>query len=370
MLRILSFNIEYGAQEYPLDEALAVIRRSKADVVAVAEAKTEAGVDSARDLAAKLGWHHAFIAANASAVISRWPLRVVDAETGAVKVQPPDIPSFILISAHLTDFPYQPFQAKGIPYCYGRCQRPITSPEGIARAAARARGAAAERLAETATRLARKRPVVIAGDFNEPSHLDWTERAVKAGLCPSEVVFPVSRRLQKAGLVDAFRSAQPDEVAEPGHTWPAHDPGYAHRADRIDFIYATEGLQVISCSVLSSPSDHHAVLAEVQLRPALSAAKTVKTTKIARTSGGGASSRGVTLAVIIVIAIIVVVCAFVSWLAKRHGDRSRVFRTRTRGRLSHSQSVASVRNVYPGGSKGVTGLDRPSDSARFMSSYE
>jgi exodeoxyribonuclease-3 len=260
MARVLSFNIEYGAPGYPLDAALSVIRESKADIVAVAEAKTEAGEDSSARLATSLGWHHIFLEANGSAVISRWPLQLVDAGAGVVEVRRESQPLFYLISAHLTDFPYQPFQAHGIPYCYGRCQRTVTSPAGIARAAARARGEAAERLAATAQRLARRAPVVVAGDFNEPSHLDWTARAAAAGRCPARVLFPTSRRLHEAGLVDAFRAAHRDELKEPGITWPANEPGYAHRADRIDFIYVA-GCRVLACDVIHTPSDHSAVLA-------------------------------------------------------------------------------------------------------------
>jgi endonuclease/exonuclease/phosphatase family metal-dependent hydrolase len=317
MVRVLSFNIEYGAQGYPLDKALAVIRESRADVVAVAEAKTEAGADSSAKLAEALGWNHVFIKANESAVISRWPLRLEDAAAGAVEVgrgARTGTPSFFLISAHLTDFPYQPFQAHGIPYCYGRCQRTVTSPAGIARAAAQARGEAAERLAETARRLSRRSPVIIAGDFNEPSHLDWTERAAAAGLCPAKVLFPTSRRLYKAGLVDAFRAVHPDEVKTPGTTWPEGDPGYEHRADRIDFVYVS-GFRVLSCDVVHTPSDHSAVLAV--LEEALNARRGGHDAPLR-----AALSAALAFAAILLLVIIVIVNCVLRLRRSRRGEES------------------------------------------------
>lgn len=51
------------------------------------------------------------------------------------------------------------------------------------------------------------------GDFNEPSHLDWTEPAAREGKCPTAVAYPTSVAIAAAGLHDAFRKLHPDEVA-------------------------------------------------------------------------------------------------------------------------------------------------------------
>jgi endonuclease/exonuclease/phosphatase family metal-dependent hydrolase len=262
--RLLAFNIEYGAQGYALERAAAVIREARADVAAIAEAKTEAGENSADRLAALLGWHGTPVLVNGSAVISRWPVRA--AGEAAARVAPPGRPAFYVVSAHFDDYPYQPFQAEEIPYCLdeAQCQRPLADGLALVGAAQQARGAAVARVAAQARRLARRAPVAILGDFNEPSHLDWTARAAAAGRVPRPVDFPASRLLYGAGFVDAYRSAHPDEVADPGTTWPVGDPGYPFRPDRIDFIYVRTGDRVVSCEpVAGSPSDHRAVVAEV-----------------------------------------------------------------------------------------------------------
>lgn len=316
MPRVAAFNIEYGAQGYPLGRAVNVVRESRADAVAIAEAQTDAGVDSAARIAAALGWHHVALPANTSAVISRWPLRVVDAGSGAVLVTPPTgvSPPFVLISAHFDDFPYQPFQAGGIPYCYDYCQRGLSSGTALARAADEARGRQVALVAAAARRYARRGPVVVAGDFNEPSHLDWTPRAAAAGLCPVAVAFPASRQLHAAGLVDAFRRVHPDPVAAPGHTWPAHDPGYPHRPDRIDFVYVRAGDRVAACEVVPAdeggPSDHRLVVADVwfaRARPHLDLGL------------GPNLAFTIALAAVIVLAILAVV---VIMFGRRHSDKN------------------------------------------------
>ena len=60
-------------------------------------------------------------------------------------------------------------------------------------------------------------PVLVCGDFNCPSHEDWT--AAAAALHYGKVVaWPATTALTNAGLVDSFRQLHPDPVASPGST--------------------------------------------------------------------------------------------------------------------------------------------------------
>jgi exonuclease III len=121
--------------------------------------------------------------------------------------------------------------------------------------------------------------VVICGDFNEPSHLDWTQSAAEAGMHPLAVNFPASRKLAEAGYIDAYRTFWPDEVSHPGFTWSPltkmDDP--EDHPDRIDFIYfRSANLRLVSVEVVGEsaahadivvdrwPSDHRAVRALVK----------------------------------------------------------------------------------------------------------
>ena len=120
--------------------------------------------------------------------------------------------------------------------------------------------------------LAGDRPVVLAGDFNTLSHLDWDTRWRSApGHHGLALPWPVSRALTGAGFVDAFRTAHPDAGAEPGTTFsPLHDFPAPYR---IDYIYTRGPIQVRDAWTIDQhptddagqpfPSDHAAVVAQL-----------------------------------------------------------------------------------------------------------
>jgi hypothetical protein len=76
-------------------------------------------------------------------------------------------------------------------------------------------------------------PILVMGDFNVPSHLDW-----KPGRRANSVEWPASRMLEVAGYADAFRVVHPDVGAVPGHTWSPIIPAGEEPRDRIDFIFS------------------------------------------------------------------------------------------------------------------------------------
>lgn len=92
------------------------------------------------------------------------------------------------------------------------------------------------------------RIVIVGGDFNEPSHLDWIETTKhlydRQGLT---VPWTVSKMLEAEGYTDAYRELYPDPLTHPGITYPADCPEievsrltWAPESDereRIDFIH-------------------------------------------------------------------------------------------------------------------------------------
>lgn len=144
------------------------------------------------------------------------------------------------------------------------------------------------------------RPVFLAGDFNEPSVLDWSDD--QADLFDHNgvtVPWQSTAALGEAGYVDSYRSAYPDEVTHPGFTWPSDNPAKepkditwapeADERDRIDYIFhsQTPGLTLVEAGIMGPrttivrservledtqdnflpspeawPSDHKAVVAE------------------------------------------------------------------------------------------------------------
>ena len=129
--------------------------------------------------------------------------------------------------------------------------------------------------------------VLLCGDFNEPSHLDWTLASAREGRhFGLEMAWPSSKRVTDFGMKDAYRAVFPDVCRHPGYTWtsvPGLGVGGSDRAedevhDRIDFVYhAGPGLDPISASIVGEnnrnadlvvspfPSDHRAVAVIYQL---------------------------------------------------------------------------------------------------------
>lgn len=89
-------------------------------------------------------------------------------------------------------------------------------------------------------------PLVLMGDFNEPSHLDWTAKTT-AMFDHNGLVIPwhSTLTLKNNGFTDAYRQFFPDEKLNPGISWPsyAHEKGTtswtpkSDERDRIDFIF-------------------------------------------------------------------------------------------------------------------------------------
>ena len=111
-------------------------------------------------------------------------------------------------------------------------------------------------------------PLILAGDFNSGSHLDWIE-SNKHNKFNKVIPFPSTQKMEQEGFIDAFREIWPDESAVLGNTYsPIFKEGYS---DRIDFVfYKGARLKAIGASVIDSttalfPSDHAAVIVTFQL---------------------------------------------------------------------------------------------------------
>ena len=91
-------------------------------------------------------------------------------------------------------------------------------------------------------------PIIMGGDFNDHSHLDWTEATRNLYNHGGAVVgWTVSKAMEQAGVKDSFRQANPDPVKNPGVTWYWSGDDVKDRMDRIDFIYYRgAGLDVIA----------------------------------------------------------------------------------------------------------------------------
>lgn len=120
-------------------------------------------------------------------------------------------------------------------------------------------------------------PMIIGGDFNAPSHLDWgTEtKDIHNGLI---VPWYTTKVLDSIGLVDSFREFNPNPKTHPGITWDWKDKKDEHRIDYIFFkspileiidsksykSFFNEGLTINDKTILN-PSDHGIVVTTFKL---------------------------------------------------------------------------------------------------------
>lgn len=67
--------------------------------------------------------------------------------------------------------------------------------------------------------------VILGGDFNEPSHLDWI-RETKDLYDHNGLIIPwtVPLMLDNSGFIDTYRTLYPDVLNYPGFTFPADNP--------------------------------------------------------------------------------------------------------------------------------------------------
>ncbi len=114
-------------------------------------------------------------------------------------------------------------------------------------------------------------PIIIGGDFNSGSHLDWIE-STKPAHYDKVIEWPVSKLMEKHGYIDSFREANPDPSKTLEGTW-----GFLSNeiiSDRIDFIYyigdniKTKTSKIIKDNPVDGffNSDHRAILSIFELK--------------------------------------------------------------------------------------------------------
>ncbi|KAG0031985.1 hypothetical protein BGZ81_000155 [Podila clonocystis] len=117
-----------------------------------------------------------------------------------------------LFNCHLYYYPYQPFQLLKIPYDN---QPFLDTAEQAIDSCLATRGKEIDSVIHEIQHVAAQEPEVpifLTGDFNEPSHLDWTPLSVLTGMHPLTVNWPCTEKLYKAGMVDLWRAYREPSV--------------------------------------------------------------------------------------------------------------------------------------------------------------
>jgi len=232
-LRIMTFNVWSGeGTQAGRDKLREIMLAGGADIIGVQELDDSAG----RSIAAAMGFHYYQQSGGDIQVISRYPIVAPSPGNLGVNIALSPTQNVWLFNAHLAAYPYQPYDLQdGI--------LPKNETAVIAAANSARGGQVTTYLNDMSVALGSGLPVFFTGDFNEPSHLDWTAEAAAATPRPFDlkVEYPASKRIVDAGMIDSFRAVRPGEVSDTAYTWT---PGYPYPTissnevhDRIDIIY-------------------------------------------------------------------------------------------------------------------------------------
>jgi endonuclease/exonuclease/phosphatase family metal-dependent hydrolase len=266
-IKVMTFNIWIGGEVVDFSKVVEAIESSDADIVGLQEAEAHTV-----EIADRLGWY----ADERQQIISRFPLTTPpEGEGNYLYAQLAPGQVVAVGNTHLPSDPYGPTLVRdGEPL-----DTVLTNEADTRMSALEPRLAAWSEVVEAGI------PLFVTGDFNTPSHLDWTESAV--GLLPHmryAVEWPVTVAMQDAGLVDTYRAAHPSPTFSPGRTWTY---GYPHPRllpdeviDRIDYVWAAgvgdiveseivgdAGTANVDITVTPYPSDHRAVVSTVEVDP-------------------------------------------------------------------------------------------------------
>lgn len=282
-IRVMSYNIWYGGEQVNLQDTADAIKNARPDIVGVQECDA-----NLFELSKLCGLPHVD---ERRFIISRFPIfdsggtgRKTEKGSAAYSINGLDskaVHAWILIApgkvigfanTHQRWDSYGPdLVAEGVP------ADDLMEIEEEARGDdARALSKALRGLTKTAT------PVFLTGDFNCPSHLDWTEDMV--GQLPQicyAFAWPSSVAMEKIGMTDTFRAAHPLPTKKPGLTFgldslasdqtspdeltssqPASkltvpEPLSCDQyRDRIDFIYASGDVEVRGEGVIFNCTVH------------------------------------------------------------------------------------------------------------------
>ncbi len=263
-ITVMTFNVWYGGVQVEFDRIGAAIQASGADVVGVQEPEGQL-----RRIAEAAGMSYVDESLH---LISRYPIHPAQRggiRFGYVALSPRRVVA--VSNIHLPSSPYGPELVRD-----GRTPAQVLANERATRL-----GEIRPYLGPLARLGARGVPTFLIGDFNSPSHLDWTASNPRFKY---PLRWPVSAALERAGFRDSYREAHPDPVARPGLTWTPGTPPPRIRPrealDRIDWVTATGPATTLASRLVGEPggpgvdvgvpwgSDHRAVASTFEVAPA------------------------------------------------------------------------------------------------------
>lgn len=268
-LKVLSLNTwhETTSVEGGFEALVEVILQSDADIVMLCEINNYNNVvfsiKLVNELKGKGAGYHSFNSGKSPIILSKYtisetpPINSGSLTKAIVTID--GTTKLAVYAAHLDYTHYACYLPRGYDgITWKKLPEPITDVDKIlAQNKASQRDEAIDLFVKDASTEQQKGNIVLlAGDFNEPSHLDWTE-ATKNLFDHNGTIVPWqnSITLKENGYLDAYRIKYPDPVSHPGFTWESYNRDVeiskmvwtpdADDRDRIDFIYFNENERTI-----------------------------------------------------------------------------------------------------------------------------
>lgn len=282
-LKVMTFNIYLGGDLVSFDKTVQAIQTAGADIVGIQESNGNLAA-----LAQELGYYYN----EGHEIISRFPIiNAHQRDYVYIEVKPGKVVA--MSNVHLSWTPYGPYDirdGKSVNYV-------LNNEKNYHMVEMKSRFESLPQLASQGI------SVFLTGDFNVPSHLDWTN-ATKSSHFGVAVKWPVSTKLQQLNIRDSYREIRPNPATHPANTWTpglnGHiEPNEVH--DRIDFVYASGPSTTLDSKIVGEngtnadivltpwPSDHRAVVstfsAQLATTPDLSGGATISTNKPAYAQG-------------------------------------------------------------------------------------
>jgi hypothetical protein len=187
-------------------------------------------------IANELGWYYSPTGSGDSGIASRYPITATYtaangvAKGARVRLCSNPLREVVIFNTHLDYLHYGPYEAKRA----GSTNASVLAEELASQRDEQIAGILSGMSSHLTS--ANTVPVFLTGDFNCPSHLDWTSANASAHY-GKVVQWPVTVAVANAGMTDSFRQIHSNPQSQPGITWSPLYSSPNEPQDRIDFVF-------------------------------------------------------------------------------------------------------------------------------------
>lgn len=263
-LRVLQLNVWHGTTAVPdgFKGLVSIIEQTDPDIVLLCEIQgandlnvVNKLVDTLQVLGKK---YYGEISGKSPGIISKYKLKTAEPCNVSLDKRPMlksyisvEGKNLVIYSAHLDYTHYECYLPRGYSgTTWKKIDAPVLDADSVLRANRLSLRDESIRdfIEDAKTEISNGNLVLLGGDFNEPSHLDWQADTKDLRDHNGLVInWDCSVMLTQMGMVDSFREIFPNAVTHPAFTFPSANKDApiekltwapeADERDRIDFIY-------------------------------------------------------------------------------------------------------------------------------------